>query len=175
MKENLTACEPSTLGRRVCVWFHDETIFYANDRRRKTWYHKDASAKPYAKGEGASLMIARYVSADYGFLLAPDGRSAQRVFKPGKNHDGYFTNKDILEQISDGMDLVSELYPNDEHVFVYDNATTHLKRPDNAPSACKMPKFTPPVGKNWLSRSQSMMKMESPLKRQMVPVTKQRR
>ena len=150
MKDNLTACEPSTPRRRVCAWFHDETIFYAHDRRRKTWYHKDASAKPYAKGEGASLMVARYVSADYGFLAAPDGRNTQRVFKPGKNRDGYFTNEDILQQISDAMDLVSELYPNDDHIFIYDNATTHLKRPDNAPSACKMPKFTPPYGKNWL-------------------------
>ena len=150
MKDNLTACEPSTPGRRVCAWFHDETIFYAHDRRRKTWYHKDASATPYAKGEGASLMVARYVSADYGFLMASDGRNTQRVFKPGKNRDGYFTNEDILEQISDAMDLVSELYPDDDHVFIYDNATTHLKRPENAPSARKMPKFTPPIGKNWL-------------------------
>ena len=150
MQDDVTVCEPSIPGHRVCAWFHDESIFYAHDRRRKSWYHKDASAKPYTKGEGASLMIARYVSADYGFLAAPDGRDTQRIFKPGKNRDGFFSNEDILEQISDAMDLVLELYPDDDHIFIYDNATTHLKRPDNAPSARKMPKFTPPNGKNWL-------------------------
>jgi len=46
-------------GRRVIAWFHDESVFYAHDRRKKGWYHKDAGAKPYAKGEGASLMIAQ--------------------------------------------------------------------------------------------------------------------
>ncbi len=86
-------------GKRVVLWFHDETIFYAHDRRRKAWYHKDGPAKPYQKGEGHSLMIADYVSADFGFLTLPDGkRSARRVMKPGKNWDGYFTTDGIVAQ-----------------------------------------------------------------------------
>ena len=63
--------------KRVIAWFYDKSVFYAHDRRKKGWYHKDASAKPYAKGEGASLMIADFVSADFGWLSSPDGtRSA---------------------------------------------------------------------------------------------------
>ena len=58
MKEHL----PSGEGKRVIAWFHDESVFYAHDRQKKGWYHKDASAKPYAKGEGASLMIADFES-----------------------------------------------------------------------------------------------------------------
>jgi hypothetical protein len=65
---------PKMPGLRVIAWFHDETIFYANDRRKKGWYHKDAPAKPYAKGEGASFMVADYVSADFGWLRSPDGQ-----------------------------------------------------------------------------------------------------
>jgi len=42
---------PKMPGLRVIAWFHDETIFYADDRRKKGCYHKDAPAKPYAKGE----------------------------------------------------------------------------------------------------------------------------
>jgi len=57
---------PSGEGGRVIVWFYDESVFYAHDQRKKEWYHKDASAKPYVKGEGASLMIANFVSADFG-------------------------------------------------------------------------------------------------------------
>ncbi|THV05625.1 hypothetical protein K435DRAFT_816328 [Dendrothele bispora CBS 962.96] len=127
-------------GKRIIVWYHDETIFYAHDRRRKNWVHKDASAKPYAKGDGHSFMIADYVSADFGWLRSLDGRSARRVMFPGKAKDGYFTAEDIQEQANAAIDLVHELYPDYEHIFIYDNATTHLKRPDGSLSARKMPK-----------------------------------
>ncbi|KAF7317298.1 hypothetical protein HMN09_00465300 [Mycena chlorophos] len=30
-------CPHPNLGRRVILWYHDESIFYAHDRRRKTW------------------------------------------------------------------------------------------------------------------------------------------
>ena len=77
---------PSEEGKRIIAWFH-EPVFYAHDRRKKGWYHKDASAKPYAKGEGTSLMIADFVSADFGrWLTSPDEKqSARQLFKPEKN------------------------------------------------------------------------------------------
>jgi len=139
--EKLIESVPSGSGRRVITWFHDESIFYAHDRRKKGWYHKDVTVKLYAKGEGSSLMVADFVSADFGWLRPPDGkRSARRLFKPGKNRDGYFTNEDIQEQVQDAMDIVLELYPQFDHVFVYDNATTHLKRAEDGLSTCRMPK-----------------------------------
>src|SRR6266540_2738316 len=96
-------------------------------------------------------MISHVVSADYGFLEACDGsRTACRNFKPGKNRDGYFTNEDILDQFRKMVAITKSEYPNNEHVFVYDNATIHLKCPENAPSAHHMPKFMPKPGNNWL-------------------------
>ena len=59
--------------RPVVVWFHDESIFYAHDQQGKWWFHKDAPAKPYAKGKGHSLMVAVYMSADFGWLTSRDG------------------------------------------------------------------------------------------------------
>ena len=38
------------------------------------------------------------------------------------------------------MDLVQKHYPHEQHIFVFDNATTHSKRPASAPSAQKMTK-----------------------------------
>ncbi|KAH6902428.1 hypothetical protein BKA70DRAFT_1113152 [Coprinopsis sp. MPI-PUGE-AT-0042] len=38
------------------------------------------------------------------------------------------------------MDIVSEAYPDFDHVFVYNNATIHRKRPDGSLSARYMPK-----------------------------------
>jgi hypothetical protein len=135
----------AVLGPRVIVWWHDESIFYAHDRRRKVWAHKDASAVPYKKGDGPSLMVADFVSADFGWLKAEDGTSsARRMMRPGKNRDGYFTNEDLEEQAIAAMDIVTERWPEYEHVFVYDNASTHLKRPDGSLSARKMPKNTKP-------------------------------
>ncbi|KJA13708.1 hypothetical protein HYPSUDRAFT_151281 [Hypholoma sublateritium FD-334 SS-4] len=141
---------PKMPGLQVIAWFHDESIFYAHDRRKRAWYHKDAPATPYRKGEGASLMIADFVSADFGWLCSPDGRrTARRILKPGKNKDGYFSNEDIIEQAEEAISILKECYPQYEHVLIYDNASTHLKRPEDSLSARKMPKGTPKEGQNW--------------------------
>ncbi|KAJ3714411.1 hypothetical protein C8R42DRAFT_747670, partial [Lentinula raphanica] len=68
--ENMDELQESTdsTGHRVVVWFHDESIFYANDRRIACWVFEAASPTPYAKGEGVSLIVADFVSADYGWL-----------------------------------------------------------------------------------------------------------
>ncbi|KAJ7429553.1 hypothetical protein B0H11DRAFT_1767296, partial [Mycena galericulata] len=65
-------------ARRTVIWYHDESIFYAHDRRRKSWYHKDADATPYKKDDGASYMVADYFSADFGWLRTRDGRPIAR-------------------------------------------------------------------------------------------------
>lgn len=141
---------PKMPGPRVIAWFHDEFIFYANDRRKKGWHYKDAPAKPYTKGDGASLVIADFVSADFGWLRFLDGKqSARRILRPGKGKDGYFSNDDILEQAKEAVRILWEFYPQYEHVFIYDNTSTHLKRGDGALSAPKMPKGTPKAGENW--------------------------
>ncbi|TFK17275.1 hypothetical protein FA15DRAFT_683571 [Coprinopsis marcescibilis] len=130
-------------GRRIIVWFHDETIFYAHDMHCNPWHHKDAQAKPYTKGEGYSLMIADFVSADFGWLssnLCSVKKTAQKIIRPGKGHDMYSNNDDIIDQFIKAVQIVKEAYPDFEHVFVYDNATTHLKRFEDSISAQKMPK-----------------------------------
>ena len=58
----------------LLAWFHDESIYYANNRREAQWVHEDASPIPYPKGEGASMMDAEIFSPDYGFLQSPDGK-----------------------------------------------------------------------------------------------------
>ncbi|KAG2123383.1 hypothetical protein BD769DRAFT_1359665 [Suillus cothurnatus] len=65
-------------GRCVVIWFHDESTFYANNRRKNRWVHKTENAVPQPKGEGASLMVADFVSADYGCCVQ---RMARRVRK----------------------------------------------------------------------------------------------
>ena len=52
----------------VMICYHDESTFYAHDRRTHCWIHESENAKPYVKGEGHSLMIVDFVSAEYGWL-----------------------------------------------------------------------------------------------------------
>ncbi|KIK51929.1 hypothetical protein GYMLUDRAFT_64529 [Collybiopsis luxurians FD-317 M1] len=121
-------------GRHIIIWYHNETIFYAHDRHHKTWHHKDSNLKLNAKGKG-------YTYDYFGFLVSPDGEDrACRIFKPGKNKDGYFTAEDIRAQANHAMDILTRWWPEYEYVFIYDNATTHLKWPDGSLSARKMPR-----------------------------------
>jgi hypothetical protein len=86
-------------------------------------------------------MIADFVSADYGWLRSQDGGESARVlFKAGKSREGYFTNEDILSHANNAMNILDKHFPNEKHVLVFDNATTHMKRADTALSARKMPK-----------------------------------
>ena len=81
-------------------------------------------------------MVADLVSADYGWLRSPDGEEeAQVLFKAGENREGYFTSEDILKQAEKAINILEKHYPNEDHVLVYDNATTHLKCTDGALSA----------------------------------------
>lgn len=133
--------EPDPPPRRTVFWWHDESTFYANDRRKVRWVHEKEKAVPRAKGEGVSLMVSDFFSADHGWLRSRDGkRSARQLFRAGKNRDGYFTNEDVLAQVSIAMDIARVEWPDVDHVFIFDNATTHLKRAPDALSARKMPK-----------------------------------
>jgi hypothetical protein len=128
--------------RRKVVWHHDESTFYWNDQRDLGWHHADETPELKPKGEGASIMVADFMSADYGFLTSKDGEESTRViFKAGKNRDGYFTNEEIIAHVTRAMDILERDYPDEDHVFIFDNTTTHLKRADDALAARRMPKW----------------------------------
>ncbi|TFK89911.1 hypothetical protein K466DRAFT_574542 [Polyporus arcularius HHB13444] len=127
--------------RPVRLLWHDESIFYANDRRVVYWVQEGAKAVPRAKGEGASMMISDFFSAEDGWLRSQDGQqAARRLFRPGKNRDGYFTNADVIEQFEEAADIAQARWPDEDIVFVLDNAPTHLKRAPDALSARQMTK-----------------------------------
>ena len=103
-------------------------------------------------------MVSNFILADYGWLGSPDGKELARVlFQPGTNQEGYFMNKDILQQVGHAMDILQAHYPNNNHIFIFDNATIHMKQPPGSLSAQSMPKWAskldaknPEKEKNWL-------------------------
>lgn len=64
--------------------------------------------------------------------------NARIVMFPGKARDGYLTNEQICTQLVEAIRIAKAKYPDAEHVFIYDNATTHTKRREDALSAAKM-------------------------------------
>lgn len=141
-KDGVTLEHTVSPGERpVEEWYHDEVTFYANDRRHSGWKYINAGSDPRPKGEGASIMVSNFVSADRGWCCSPDGKeSAEVIFRAGRAHDGWFTNQDILDQASRTMDILDKYYPDSDHVLIFDNAPTHLKRAEEALSARHMPK-----------------------------------
>jgi hypothetical protein len=132
------ANEALAFGWTLIMWFHNESTFYANDWCIVQWVHKGETAVPHTKGEGASLMVP---DLDYGWLRSADGsKSTHVLFKAGKNQEGYFTNSDIVEHATAAMNILKQDYSDEDHVFVFDNTTTHQKQEEEALSATKMPK-----------------------------------
>jgi hypothetical protein len=155
--------EQLTTGRHTVVWFHDKSTFYAHDRRKKRWVHEDEKSTPQPKGQGVSLMVADFVSADYGWLRSRDGtQSARILFRAGKARDGYFSNDEIIRHAEKAMTILEKDYPEDDHVFVFDNATTHLKRAEDAISARQMPKGCKDWGINTPARDAQGNLIRSP-------------
>ncbi len=72
-------------------------------------------------------------------MAGGDGSNAHIMLKPGKNHDGYFSNDDVLGQATQAMNILKEKYPNERHILVFDNAHTHSKHAEDAISAAHMP------------------------------------
>jgi hypothetical protein len=143
--KNETHEDPPEGVCRVVIWYHDESTFYAHDRRTRHWIHKDENAKPYAKGEGHSLMVADFVSAEYGWLRSRDGKKTARIlFQAGKAREGYFNNENSRAHLNMAAEILKQDYPDEDHVLVFDNAKTHVKRPEGSLSALQMPKGPSP-------------------------------
>ncbi|KIK74154.1 hypothetical protein PAXRUDRAFT_20159 [Paxillus rubicundulus Ve08.2h10] len=57
-------------------WYQDEVTFYAHDHRHSGWKHIDVGSDHRPKGEGASIMVSDFVSADRGWCHSPDGQES---------------------------------------------------------------------------------------------------
>jgi hypothetical protein len=125
------------------LWFHDESTFFAHDCRKYGRVFPGVPPELEPKGEGPSLMVADFVSAEYGFLSScnpADPDLTQLLFRAGKSWDGYMTSDDVVDHVNHAMDILDKHYPDEHHIFIFDNARTHVKRADNALSARNMPK-----------------------------------
>jgi hypothetical protein len=54
--------------RPLILVTHDESIFFQNDERTTCWSHQDSRPAPKPKGEGQSLMVSDFLTAEWGHL-----------------------------------------------------------------------------------------------------------
>jgi hypothetical protein len=60
---------PGAIGRfRLILITHDESTFFQNDQRKIYWNHTGNGGAPKPKGEGQSLMVSDFLTADWGRL-----------------------------------------------------------------------------------------------------------
>ncbi|KAF8575281.1 hypothetical protein K439DRAFT_1623731, partial [Ramaria rubella] len=149
----------ASIEGRMMTWTHENTPVYpkaitsfpAQKRVVLTrWVHVTEKAEPVRKGEGASIMVSDFCSRDLGWLKSKDGScEARRLFKAGKNRDGYFNCEDLCKQTELANELFEDNFPGTAvAAFGFDNAPGHRKRADYALSARHMPKFP----KIWLGK-----------------------
>lgn len=62
---------PST-SRPLILVTHDESVFFQNDERKTSWNHQDSQPAPKPKGEGQSLMVSDFLTAEWGRLRDGD-------------------------------------------------------------------------------------------------------
>jgi hypothetical protein len=75
----------------------------------------------------------------------------RQLFATGKNCEGYFSTFHVCKQITHTMNILAEHYSGEDHIFIFDNSPTHVKRGADAPSALRMPKCTlKPTSNNFL-------------------------
>ena len=118
------------------------------------------SEMPKAKGEGISLMVSDFLTADWvclcddnrctvaGLVLwshshspTPGGSKAQIIFWPGKNREGWFTADHLLAQVNHMINIFNGLTNGDaQALFIFDNAPSHQKQANDAISAQQMVK-----------------------------------
>jgi hypothetical protein len=85
--------------KEVVLITHDECIIYSNDATKLVWA-LDGEGILRPKSNGRSLHISGFACACHGFCQTLE-RSSYKIIKPGKNADGYWTNKDLVKQLLD--------------------------------------------------------------------------
>eukprot|EP00474_Spongospora_subterranea_P005752 CRZ06210.1 hypothetical protein [Spongospora subterranea] len=61
-----------------------------------------------------------------------------KLIKPGKNADGYWTNRDLVEQTKLALIVFRVLHPNSKPVFAFDNSQNHRAMPPDGLVASRL-------------------------------------
>ena len=125
---------PDPACRPVIRVFHDESTFYAN--ADQTFHWTDGSKQALKqKSLGQAIMVSDFVE-EVGGLLEYQGEKARLLLE--HQTDGYFNNEMLISQVHKTITIFENKYPMAQGLFIFDNAPSHMKRPDDALNADRM-------------------------------------
>jgi hypothetical protein len=139
--DNMTEILPVLLpnGRQLVLITHDESTFYCNEGKKLFWM-ENGKKKLLPKSKGTSIMISGFICPCHGFMSAEiDGTTLKSflMFQAGTQREGWFTNRDLVNQIKYCVPLFNHLHPNCDILLAFDNSTTHrAKAPDGVDATC---------------------------------------
>jgi hypothetical protein len=134
---------PPTLGpgeKEHILLPQDECIVSTNDGPRKQWLQ--GNKQPLKKkGNGRAIHISDWISERTGRLALSDEQvaaqanlpesqrlrvtDARRIIYPGKNHDGWWDLKQLMDQTHDAVDIFEYLHPDKVGVWVFNCLSAH--------------------------------------------------
>lgn len=104
--------------REIVAAFHDESCFHANDQKKRLWL-TDSQQILRQKSRGRLVHVSDFIVEDRGRIFLNEAEvkaqmsldqserlesfDARTIIYPGKNGDGYWDMKQLLEQVSSGF------------------------------------------------------------------------
>ena len=119
---------PNLPVKRIIRVFHDESTFYSNADQSFHWTDGTSQALKQ-KSLGQAIMISDFIEEVDGFLQC-EGVEARLYLE--HQSEGYFNNDMLMVQVQKAIDIFEKKYPSVIGMFIFDNAPSHRKKPDNS-------------------------------------------
>lgn len=146
-------------GSEVVPVYHDEVICAANEGRTSHWGQK--GDRFHLKTKGSSIMLSGLICPCHGrmeitgddvpkfeafcrrkhprvafakskFKEGGGGYHSFTSIEPGKNKDGWWTGRDVVDQMEEIVPIFEFTHPGKVALFVFDNSTNHSVHPPGA-------------------------------------------
>ena len=114
--------------RPIIVVHHDESTFYSNADQSNFWSDGEMTVLKQ-KSLGQAIMVSDFIEEASGDYLRHDDEHARLLLET--QTDGYFDSEKFLVQVDKAIDIFEAKYPLHQGLFLFDNASSHKKCPDN--------------------------------------------
>ena len=110
--------------QQIVMVTQDESTFYSNESPTNLWLLNNENPIRN-KSPGGSIMVSEFQCPCHGTMRIKNWKS-RKFFFAGSNRDGYWTWKDMHEQIKDDViPLFEKLHPGCQALFILDQSSNH--------------------------------------------------
>ena len=110
--------------KKVVIVTHDESTFYSNGYKTNLWL-QEGENPIYKKSPGRSIMVSEFQCPCDGTMRIK-GWKSHTFFYAGTRCDGYWTSKDMVNQLKDdAIPLFEKLHPGCQALFLFDQLSNH--------------------------------------------------